>query len=303
MMRIKQKGAALIMALLVVAIVAAIAAALVAGEQIAIKRTEFVLNADQAHLDLAYATPWMLNRLEQLDKDFKQDAKMPTWPQQFQTTLPDNSQIDIQFSPAGMRFNLNNLALPVSNYNTIFLNLLQMADQNMSDDQAKTILQNVQDELFAKNKHLANNPNAVGYIVSPSQLRLVDGISSSIYQALTPYLIAVPDNNLPFNINAVPEYLLVALLGKDRNAANAVIEYRHNNGSFINPGIFLGLPAVAPLVATTPAIAQMVNVQADKYYLAHITITRDQLQYQWYSVLQYVATSQTLTTLYVGSSL
>ena len=296
----KQRGAALIMALLVVAIVAAIAATLIAGEQIAIKRTEFTLNADQANLDLAYTSPWILARLQQINKDFQQNAKMPIWPQTMQTTLTDNSELTIEFSPAGMRFNLNNLAQPVSNYGFIFMNMLQLADENIAADQAKTILQNVQKELFT-NK---TRPGSANYIVSPSQLRLVDGISAKIYQALIPYLIAVPDSNTPININAAPEFVLTALLSKDDNAATSVLDYRRNNGSFANTGLFLGLPSVGPYATATPYLAQIISAQAiDKYYLAHITISRDHLQYQWYSILQFVADSQTITTLYVGSSL
>lgn len=295
-----QRGAALIMALLVVAIVAAIAAALITGEEIAIKRTEFTLNADQANLDLAYTGPWIITRLQQINKDFQQNAKMPTWPQTLHTTLTDNSELTIEFSPAGMRFNLNNLAQPISNYGFIFMNLLQMADDNISADQAKTILQNVQKELFNNNMQ----PGRANYIVSPSQLRLVDGITAKIYQTLIPYLIAVPDSNTAININAAPEFVLAALLSKDENAATSALDYRRNNGSFTNAGLFLGLPSVAPYAAQTPYLAQIISAQAiDKYYLAHITITRDHLQYQWYSILQFGVNRQTITTLYLGSSL
>jgi general secretion pathway protein K len=300
----KQSGAALIMALLVVAIVAAISTALMSSQQIAIQRTTFMLNADQAYLDVQYAPPWILTRAQKLINDFLQNKKMPTWPQELKTTLADNSQLELQFWPAGVRFNLNNLAQPLSSSNFIFINLLQMADENITTDQATTILQNMQTELFGMNKLHPNNPTGnPSYITSPSQLRLVDGITTKIYQALIPYLIALPNSNTPINVNAAPEFLLTALLNKDTNAAASVVDYIKNNGSFFNTSTFLGLPAVQPYAAEIPNIGQLITALGDKYYLAHITITRDHLQYQWYSIFQFGANAQTITTLYVGSSL
>ena len=300
MKNITQRGAALIMALLIVAIVAAIAGGLIAAEEVAIHRTEFKMNADQAYLDQQYASPWILVQLIKMTKEFQQQAKIPIWPQTFSTTLDDGSELQIEFGPAGQRFNLNNLSLPVSNYGYVFINLLEMADPQLTADAANQLLKNVQQQLFTHNKMNANTPV---YVVSASELRVVDGITAKIYQALAPYLIAVPDSNISINVNAAPEFLIAGLLSKDRTAANTAQQYRNSNGGFANVGIFLNLPAVQPYVTATPYISQLISVQGDKYYLAHITITRDHLQYQWYSVLQFVANKQTIQTVYVGSSL
>ena len=247
----QQSGAALIMALLLIAIVAAISTTIMVSQQVDVQRAILQNTANQAQLDMKYATLWWQQQLPQLILARQQQQQLPSWPQSLKaTTLVDGDVIAATVTPATARFNLNNLALPVSPYLTIFANLIQETVANMDAATAQQIALNVQQWLTASSTSMQSSHIGAQYqiahqpMASSSELRLVKGVTAPIYQALRPYIIALPENNTPIDINAASPQVLMAVLGLNSNAVQTVLQYRDAHNGFLTLSLFLGLDAV-----------------------------------------------------------
>ena len=311
------KGAALIMALLLVAIVAGISIAILFGQTVDIQRTIVKQAADQAYLDALYVPQWAKFQLNELNQQYQQEKKLPIWPQIMpMQTMVDGSVVNAQLIPATARFNVNNLAQPVSQYLTIFSNLLQVVDPNLNTARAQQITQNVQQWLLSSsqagqrgNPYARMSPPyqaAHREMSSSSELRLVLGINADLYRRLSPYVIALPETNLPININAAPQPVLAALLGKNETAAASVVQYRKDNKGFLTVAQFFGLPGVKPFLQTggkKNPFSSLVTVSLSNYYLLKIHIKRNKLNFHVFTILKFSTKTKTISIIQTGQSL
>ena len=311
------KGAALIMALLLVAIVSAISTAIIFGQAVDIQRITAKQDADQAYLDALFVPQWVKFRLNELSQQFKQEKKIPRWPQQLPSqTLADDSVLSATFSPATARFNINDLAEPVSQYLGIFSNLIQVVDPNINAAKAAAITQHIQQWLLPLSQVAQNNNPYAGMVppyqaahrlmISSSELRLVLGVDAELYRRLLPYIIALPEKNLPIDLNAATKPVLAALLGKNETAAATVIQYRAAHQGFLNKEQFFGLAVVKPFTQTggkKNPLSTLVSAQLAHYYLIQTKIKRDKFIFHRVAILQFVEKTQTIGIIQTGQSL
>jgi general secretion pathway protein K len=313
-----QQGAALIMALLIISIVAAIATTLMYSQQLDIQRTILKENADQAYLQALYVPEWARYTLNQLSIAKQQQHKLPVWPvvmPEKKLTLGATIKADIQ--PANGRFNINDLAQPVSQYLVFFQQLIQAVDPDVDAKHAQTISKNVQQWLLPLTSGTTDDP-AYGRMSPPyqvahrqmssiSELRLVDGISGGLYQKLLPYVIALPNTNLKINLNNAQRPLFLALLGLNDGAADAALAFRKENGGFQNTSQFLSLPAVMPYNQTKNKnkswLGQVITTDFPSYFLVQTQIKRDTMQFDFMTILMFTSKQQQLSIVQQGQSL
>lgn len=307
----KQCGAALIMALLIVAITSIIATGLIVSTQNQIQSLVQQQRADSAAWEMTYVPVWVNAQIQTMQKDFLQDKKVPQWPAVLPTfTLANGDQLNASFQPANSRFNINNLGQPISNYLSIFINLLQVVEPALSADDAKQIALNVQVWLLPGQPNQADTSNyfpAHQLMVSASELRLVQGVTADLYQKLQPFIIALPEKNIPIDINTAAPTLLAALLNKDQSAAEAVVQYRQTQGNFPDTQTFLGLPAVASALLQNQNLANAVSAGIPTYFLAQASVQQgtnkisNQVYRLW--ILQFNAERKTISILQAGQTL
>lgn len=311
------RGAALIMALLLVAIVSAISTALMFSLTVNIQRTIVKEAAQQAYLDALYVPLWIEFQVRQLDLERKQQKKVPHWPQIMpEKRLLDGSIINAEFTPATGRFNINNLAQPVSQYFSVFSQLLQVVDPNIGASEAKKLTENVQQWLLPIGQVSQNGnvyarmtqPYQIAHrkMVSGSELRLVAGINAKLYRRLRPYIIALPETNVPIDLNSAPKVILLALLQRNQSAADAAIQFRKSKHGFLNSDQFFGLAEVKPFIqakGTKNPLQGLVSVAMPSYYLITTNIKRDKLSFHVFSLLQFFTKTKTIEIIRSGSSL
>lgn len=314
----QQSGAALIMALLLIAIVAAISTTIMFSQQVDVEQAILQNTANQAQLDMNYANVWWGKQLQQLILQRDKQQQLAAWPQTLQdTTLINGDIISASILPANARFNINNLAVPVSPYFSVFQNLIVAVDANIDAATAQQITKNVQQWLIAQSSSGQQSDSyaqmsppyqaAHQLMSSASELRLVQGVTADLFQRLRPYIIALPKNNVPIDVNAAPEPVLLALLGQNSSAAEAVIQYRISTHGFLNESLFLGLQPVRDylqtLVGNADDFSKLVSVSMPTYFLVHTVVKHAKMQFQRDSVLQYSLQTKQLTVLQQGQSL
>lgn len=304
-----QKGAALIMALLVVAITAVIASELMVSTQNQIQSVMIRQDAEQAYLDMTYVPLWVKFQAANMNTDFVKNKKAPVWPQIMPQQAFDTGDIlNARFMPANGRFNINNLASAISPYFQVFVNLLLVVEPQMTQETAKEITQNVQnwllpatqnDERYAKLPYKAAHQQ----MASQSELRLVLGVDADLYQRLVPYIVALPNTNVTIDVNYASSILLAALLERDQAAADSVIAYRKMQGSFLTNAEFMGLQQVSSQSIQNSNLGSLISVGIPQYILAQADITRDNRSFHREWLLQYTPQTKRITTLVEGQTL
>jgi general secretion pathway protein K len=309
-----QSGAALIMALLLVAIVSAISTGIFFSQRVQIQSETLKETADQAYANAQYAPIWVKSQLAILHEQITQQKQLPIWPQVMPPmSFDDGSSLTAQLIPATSRFNINDLATPVSIYLPVFQSLIQSVDPNINSDMAKKIALNTQAWLTPQSQtgQLSNPYSKLSppyqaahqQMASSSELRLVEGMTAPLYQRLRPYIIALPETNTPIDINSAPRMVIMALLDGDDAAADAVLQYRKSHAGFLSNDLFLGLPAVTPYLGKKNQLSKMISAKEATYYLLRSQIKHGKLSFNVQTVLSYDAQKKVLTILRQGQSL
>lgn len=294
----RSRGAALIMALLVVALVSAIALALMSQLQIDIQRSSLSFDADQAYLAAAGVRDWGIIEYDQIVANQKLQLPPPRWPVAMPTqTIPDGA-INGSLTSAQGRFNINNLYSSPQNSGPqsaisgapqmLFTHLLQYVEPDLSSDQAKTLTGNVATWFTGNNNavYLQKQPpylSSTNLMISPSELRLVDGFSADLVDKLSPYITALPVAT-PIDVNAAPKGLLIAA-GLSESGADAVIDYLQNNGNFTNLDGFYAISQYNS--ATAMGSNQPIFTVTSNYYYAIANIQLGKVYFTAYYLLQY----------------
>ena len=225
-MRRRQQGVALITAVLIVALVTAAAVAMASKQQFDIRRTANIFNNDAAYQFALGAEDYARNVLEwditkgnpdvdHLGEDWAQVVSVPV-----EGAMLTGSLQDLQG-----RFNLNTLVDPDGqkpNHPMVerFKNLLRSLDLDEGiadavvdwideDNTNPTGFGGAEDDYYM----LQNPPYraANGMMVSTSELLLIKGVDYEKYQALAPYVTALPSHETKINVNTAPPLVLSAI--------------------------------------------------------------------------------------------
>ncbi len=263
-LRHKQTGVALITAMLVVALATVAAVAMTSRQQLDIRRTGNILHADQAYL---YALGGELWASDILKKDLKNDRDdnelIDTLDENWAKTLPptpiEGGQISGNIEDLQARFNLNNLYKEPSDDQgseenkpeidtdlAYFKRLLRILE--LEERLAQAIADWIDPDINAR---FPDGSEDIEYLsmqipyrtgntrmASPSELRLVKGVTSKVYKKLAPFVSTLPEYT-PINVNTAPAEIIAALPDEtDITLANNLIEERDDT-PFIDKNTFI----------------------------------------------------------------
>lgn len=227
----KQRGVALITALLVVALAVIAATDMLSRQQLDIRRTATVLNSEQAVLYALGAEAWAAQVLRRDLRNNRHDHRNEVWALQLPPTLVEGGEIGGYLEDLQGRFNLNNLldkeGQPSAPDREIFARLLDSLELPRSLAQAA--IDWIDADIYPQipdgaedNEYLgrdipyraANRP-----FVSADEIRLLPGMDGDALQQLRPHITALPQRTA-MNINTCTPLLLQAVF-KEISAAQA----------------------------------------------------------------------------------
>lgn len=254
--RSRQRGVALVVALLVVALATILVAALLDRGELALARTRNALRAEQAE---AYAQGLEAYAMQVLMLRNDADTAMSPWAQPMPPQVVPGGLVTASMRDLNGCFNLNNLD-PVHRqaWQPVFRRLLAAlgADQGI-DGAIENWLDPAQADAASANAYLAQavpyRPRG-GLFAHVSELRLVRGIDGATYARLAPHVCALPPGTR-INLNTATVPLLQALLGNGETPATlAAAQKLWQNGQarWSDPTAFwnaAGVPAPATLAA------------------------------------------------------
>lgn len=221
----RQRGVALITALLIVALAAMLASSLVASQNLSLHRSGNLLALEQAGWYAQGAEAWAGSILKRDRQDNGYDHPGEPWAKALNYLPVDGGALSGVLVDAQAQFNLNNL---IGSKAEASQKVLERLLQNLSavdSFSAPALVQSIRDWMDADTEpgfpdgaeddyyqsqrdlayRAANRP-----FTSLSELRLVRGMTPKLFRALSPYLTVLPVET-PINVNAAPAALLAAL--------------------------------------------------------------------------------------------
>ena len=289
----RQRGVALVVALLVVAIAVILVAALLDRGELALARTRNVLRGEQADayalgLD-AYAAQVLLAAKSKGDADTHASAwAMPLPPQD----VPGGT-IAASMRDLGGCFNLNNLAVASlspqrAHWATVFdalLGALQVNDPALRPA-IEAWLGQGPDGGSGVNAYLSRSPPyrpRGGLFAHVSELRLVRGVEAATYARLAPHVCALPPGT-KINVDTATLPVLSALTGS-RPAA----ESRWQGGHAQWKDVDQFLDAQPPATTFDRAVMHQLADVHSAYFLLRGDILLDGVPFTTWSVIGYAA--------------
>jgi general secretion pathway protein K len=293
-MRSRQRGVALLVALLVVAIAVILVAALLDRGELALARTRNVLRGEQAEAYALGLDAYAAQVLVATANITGPDTNASPWA----TPLPAQ-EVPGGVIAASMRdlngcFNLHNLAPAPSSgpaawgpgmWGQTFERLLDAL--HLDGTQLPTA---VQDWLDPAKVHEGENfylGQAVPYrargglFAHVSELRLVRGVTSEVYARLAPYVCALPPGTT-INVNTATVPVLMALL--PANTTTQVVAERAWNGGRANYSDLGGF-ANAAGVQATELPSTLIAFRSD-YFLLRGDIVLDDVPFTTWSLIE-----------------
>ncbi len=257
---LRQRGLALITAMLVVAIAATTAVFLSLDQQIWLRQAQNVSDRAQAEAVRAAALEWAVIILAKSAKDNPtSDDLTQVWAKPLPALPAEGGQVTGRLIDAQGKFNLNNLLLDNNKISAsdvyVFKNLLLSisADPNLSDAVIDWIDDNTTTEpngaedidyLQLKTPYRAANQR----MQSIEELRLVKGFTPEIVEKLRPWITALPTHT-EININTASKEVLSALFYAVPSVADQILAQR----PYTDTGAITKLITQLPAGVTLPA--------------------------------------------------
>lgn len=255
----RQQGIVIVVALFIVALVATMAAVMMARFDRDTERTQLIMNDRLAEFYAAGSVLWAKDRLRNDWELKKSDQLVDAIPILSPVKEVNGYKIKSTIYDMQSRFNLNNLTTPDSQAQ--FKHLLQVLLPKLSDTQIQKIVNAVSDWISPVN---ASNEFSRYYAELPvpyrtahrlmtviSELRLIKGVTPEVYNALQPYVTALPIvTKVNVQTASVP---VLTSLGSTMtvDAAKMIVEARQQK-PFVKDQDFSSLPVVKnhPIKAT-----------------------------------------------------
>ncbi len=281
-MRARQRGVALIVALLVVALATVLIAALLDRGELANARTRNTLREMQAESYARGLEDYAAHVLNQTQTSA--DSSNSVWAVPLPPTPVPGGEISATMTDLNGRFNLNNLAIDSQpqgqgDWQEIFRRLLIALKLDVNLEQNVVDWMNT-DSSTSDGWYVAQ---AVPYrrgqriFSQVSELRLVKGFDGDTYAKILPYVAALPVNtSINVNTASVPVLMTLSLNMTEQSAA-AIWQQGHANFSSVND------------LQTQQRIAidyfSRYSISSN-YFLAHCDVVLDGLPFTFYSVIE-----------------
>ena len=224
----QQQGVALITALLIAALVTVAAVAMASRQQLDIRRTGNMLEADQAYMYTLAAETWVTQILREDQQRSQIDTLNEDWAMKLPPLPIEGGVISGSVEDMQGRFNLNNLVDPnptrqqtqISIFRSL-LNQVSLAEEKVTF--SPFVPNRVADWIDPDLNSLADGAEDLDYLnldvpyraanrfmASATELAAVAGVSLTDVNALLPLVAALPDNT-QVNVNTAPEMVLMSL--------------------------------------------------------------------------------------------
>jgi len=228
----RQSGVALVTALLVVALATTAAVLMARQLHIDLRRTANFLHGEQAWAYALAAESWAQVVLEQDYQDNRTDSALDDWATALPPIAVEGGLVDGEVYDLSGRFNVNNLVdtQGVENkpYVDYFKRLLDRL--KLGPDLAVVLLDWLDEDITASfpggvedESYLLLDPpyrTANRLITDISELRLLQGYTPEVIEALAPHVAALPEPT-PINLNTATPLVLLAL---DNNIGQVDVE-------------------------------------------------------------------------------
>lgn len=251
----RQRGVALITAVLVTAVIAVTAVAMAAQQKLDVRRTANMIDGERAYVFALGVESWVQQVLLRDRRENQVDDLGEPWAQRLPAITVEGAVIGGHLDDLQGRFNLNNLvdkdkpSLPdVERFQRLLAavgadpNLVNAIVDWIDADGETSFPDGAEDAEYLRATpayRAANRPMA-----SASELLLIRGVTADIYQKLAPLVTALPTRTA-INVNTAPAAVLMCLaLGVTEEDAKELIEARQKE-SFLNVQSFLQHPALA----------------------------------------------------------
>ena len=261
----RQRGVALIMVLLAMALLVMLAAGMTQQQSIRVFKAGHYL-AQQQGQSIALGAEAFAKRI--LIRDFEEDKEDNAMIDSLDEFWAKNAAVlpidevgvaEVQIDDLGGRFNLNDLVTPSGQVDTEardrFARLLRVLGItgispdtliDWIDDNEQTIsaygAEDGQYLMADPGYRAANQP-----FVSVTELRLIEGMTEEIYQALLPHVSTLPVSGAGINVNTATGPVLQSLHDELSEAQIDSVLERREEEAFKNLQEFLALPEFAGL--------------------------------------------------------
>ena len=286
----RQRGVAILTAMLVVALGTMIAVNLMWKASLDLRRTTSALAADQGLMYLQGAEAWAgdILRQDQVDS-IESDHLGEIWAVELPPMPVDGGVISGRVEDLQGRFNINNLVTPQGEEDEIarrqFERLLEMLELDPSlagvavdwlDPDSETRFPfGAEDDVYSGFDPPYRASNTV--ITSPSELMAMSGFELESYRLLLPYVTALPSGTT-LNVNTASDVLLASLSDDiDLSRGAALIEER---GGADFPDISASFEG-----DVEPEVLQRID-GVSQYFLLTASVAIGTNQFTMYSVLQ-----------------
>lgn len=291
------RGSALLTALFIMALVASIASIMAMQQLMATKSTEQLFNIDKAMLYTGGVTAWAKGVLFRNAQKAESDVILDDLPEILPPSNHQQATIAGELYDMQALFNLNNLSenkfiLPfqrlikaveptldeAKTYDIALATHAWIAEKNATiDDGADKKPLPDYDSIYTQNTPSYLSPHQP--MASPSELRMVAGMTPALYQKLQPYITALPGAT-KININTAPAEVLMTLADLSLSNAQAVVDDRKYE-TFLTVDDFLRHPAMGDHQIPPEQITL-----SSEFFLVNSTVTLAKHTYSLYSLLQ-----------------
>lgn len=291
----RQRGVALLTAMLILAVVAIAGGAMLTRMNFAVHRSGNIWHDQQAWWYAIGVEQWISSILK---RDFDHndiDSLQDPWAKNAGLLPIEGGSITGDIIDLQGRFNINDLAQgDTEQARKQFERLLQLVS-DVDPLTARTLTQSILDWLDPNSRptrpygaednfYLKLEPayrTANQLMASPSELRAVRGMTAKLYRALKPYITALPKATA-INVNTASPVILASLSkGIDLSTAKALVEKRMEN-PWNDTMEFLQEPALAGLSNTLQTENLTVS---SSYFMASGTVSLGRVRLDFYSIL------------------
>lgn len=287
----RQRGVALITALLVVALATVAAVAMASRQQLDVRRTANLLDGDQAYAYALGVESWA--RVVLVRDDPQVDRLDEDWAKRLSPIAVPGGQVDGFLIDLQGRFNLNNLLAPDGQqisepdlrYFQRLLRVLEIDEQvaiAMLDwidaDFETRFPEGAEDDYYLSQQppyRVANRK-----FQSISELRLVKGMTPEIWSMLAPFVCALPERTT-LNVNTAQAPLLAALSDELSPADGEQLVTARGEGGYAALSDFLG----QELFAGREIEEGMLDIKSS-YFLLRGEVSVGTARSQLFSVLE-----------------
>jgi len=283
----RQRGVALILAMLILALAASIASAMLWDRGLAMHRTTLLRAQRQAYLYDLGAESWVEQILKR--DTGKDDTLGSDWARQLPPLPVQGGALQGGVEDLQGRFNLNDLVNNKGQADPQALKVFQRLLAVLAVDNPRAIADAVLDWVDKNDKVTEPGGAESGYyaslttpyapadapFVSITTLRLVRGVTPRVYARLAPYVSALPEST-PVNINTAPAPVLAAVVPDlDIGKARQLVKLRGKAG-FGSMGRFQSL--------VHRKIEFPLSLKS-QFFLLHVTTTIGSTRLSLYSVI------------------